>query len=135
MALATTLGLLPLAVVGCSGGIAALPLPGGPPDGPSYEVVVEFSDVLDLVPSSAVKVNDVTVGRVDAVTLSGWTARVRVRIARTVQLPDNATASIRQTSLLGEKFVALAAPTNESAQGELRDGDVIPLSRTQRTAE
>ncbi|NHA00701.1 hypothetical protein G5V59_13650 [Nocardioides sp. W3-2-3] len=33
-------------------------------------------------------------------------------------------ASIRQTSLLGEKFVSLAAPTN-GGQGRLSDGDVI----------
>jgi phospholipid/cholesterol/gamma-HCH transport system substrate-binding protein len=128
-------GLLVLAAAGCSGGIGALPLPGGAPDGPSYDVLVEFTDVLDLVPHSAVKVNDVTVGTVTAVSLSGWTARARLRVARTVHLPDNATAAIRQTSLLGEKFVALAGPTSESAQGELGDGDVIPLSRTQRTAE
>ena len=128
--------VLALAMAGCSsGGIASLPLPGGAPNGPSYEVVVEFTDVLDLVPQSAVKVNDVTVGSVADVSLSGWTARVRVRIARDIHLPDNATAAIRQTSLLGEKFVALAAPTDTSAEGELSDGDVIPLSRTRRTAE
>ena len=128
--------LLVLVMGGCSSaGLADLPLPGGAPDGPSYEVVVEFTDVLDLVPQSAVKVNDVTVGSVVGVSLSGWTARVRARIARTVHLPDNATAAIRQTSLLGEKFVALAPPDNEQPQGALSDGDVIPLSRTRRTAE
>lgn len=129
-------GALALAVAGCSPtGLAGLPLPGGAPDGPSYDVTVEFTDVLDLVPAAAVKVNDVTVGSVADVSLSGWTARVRVRLARTVHLPDNATAAVRQTSLLGEKFVELAAPTGEKAQGELSDGDVIPLSRTRRTAE
>jgi phospholipid/cholesterol/gamma-HCH transport system substrate-binding protein len=56
-------------------------------------------------------------------------------VDRKVRLPDNATAAIRQTSLLGEKFVALAAPTTEPAQGSLSDGDVIPLSRTGRSAE
>jgi phospholipid/cholesterol/gamma-HCH transport system substrate-binding protein len=50
-------------------------------------------------------------------------------------LPANATAMIRQSSLLGEKFVELAAPTGQQATGRLTDGAVIPVSRTSRTAE
>lgn len=117
--------------------VASLALTGcfSRPGRPAYSVVVEFSDVLDLVPRSAVKVNDVTVGSVEKVWLSGWTARVRARVGGDVKLPDNATAAVRQTSLLGEKFVALSAPVGEPATGELSDGDVIPLSRTKRTAE
>jgi phospholipid/cholesterol/gamma-HCH transport system substrate-binding protein len=118
-----------------SGGLADIPLPGGAPDGPSYTVTVEFIDVLDLVPQAAVKVNDVTVGSVEKIWLVGWTAQVRLRVASTVRLPDNATAAIRQSSLLGEKFVALAAPPDETAQGELSEGDVIPVTRTRRSAE
>ena len=127
---------LVLLLAGCSGGgLADVPLPGGAPDGPAYRVTIEFADVLDLVPQSAVKVNDVTVGAVERVWLSNWTARVLVRVATSVRLPDNATAAIRQTSLLGEKFVALAAPVGEPARGELSDGDVIGLERTRRSAE
>jgi phospholipid/cholesterol/gamma-HCH transport system substrate-binding protein len=120
---------LTLAAAGCTA------LPGAAPHGPSYQVVVEFSDVLDLVPQSAVKVNDVTVGSVERIWLSGWTARVQVRVAASTHLPDNATAALRQTSLLGEKFVALAPPDGEAPRGELSDGDVIPLARTRRAAE
>lgn len=115
--------------------VADLPLPGGAAGGPSYHVTVEFSDVLDLVRQSAVRVDDVTVGEVEDISLTGWTARVRIRIADHVKLPDNAIATIRQTSLLGEKFVSLAEPTAEPATGELSDGDVVPLSRTGRSAE
>jgi phospholipid/cholesterol/gamma-HCH transport system substrate-binding protein len=110
-------------------------LPGGAPSGPSYRVTAEFADVLDLVPQAAVKVNDVTVGSVEGVTLSGWTARVVLRVDRGVTLPANATASIRQTSLLGEKYVALAGPLTDSPQGTLADGGTIPLSRTGRGVE
>jgi phospholipid/cholesterol/gamma-HCH transport system substrate-binding protein len=117
-----------LALSGCQ-------LPGGAPGGPSYQVTAEFSDVLDLVPQAAVKVNDVTVGSVDRITLSGWTARVRLRVSRDVRLPANATAAIRQSSLLGEKFVTLAAPPGQPAEGTLTGGAVIPLARTSRSAE
>lgn len=110
-------------------------LPGGAPSGPSYQVSADFTEVLDLVPQAAVKVNDVTVGSVVKISLSGWDARVRMKIGRDVQLPANATAMIRQSSLLGEKFVELAAPTGEQATGRLTNGAVIPVSRTSRTAE
>lgn len=115
--------------------VADLPLPGGAPAGDGYTVSAEFSDVLDLVPQAAVKVDDVTVGSVEKISLSGWHARVRLRIDRAVRLPANATAAVRQSSLLGEKYVALASPPTEAAQGRLADGDVIPLSRTTRGAE
>ncbi|MEV1289149.1 MCE family protein [Micromonospora sp. NPDC049679] len=115
--------------------LADLPLPGGAPSGVGYEINVEFTDVLDLVPQAAVKVDDVTVGSVEKISLSGWTARTRLRIDRKVRLPANATAAVRQSSLLGEKYVALAAPSGGAARAQLADGDVIPLSRTKRGAE
>lgn len=114
--------------------LADLPLPGGAPAGAGYTVTAEFSDVLDLVPQAAVKVDDVTVGSVEKIWLAGWTARVRLRIDRAVRLPANATAAVRQSSLLGEKYVTVDAPPT-GASGRLADGDVIPLSRTQRGAE
>ena len=39
--------------------------------------------------------------------LSGWVAEVQVAVNSDVRLPANAYARIRQTSLLGEKFVSL----------------------------
>ncbi|HCU49658.1 MAG TPA: mammalian cell entry protein [Micromonosporaceae bacterium] len=110
-------------------------LPGGAPTGSSYVVTAEFGDVLDLVPQAAVKVNDVTVGSVEEIKLSGWVAVVRLRVSNDVKLPDNASAAIRQSSLLGEKFVALAAPATEAPQGSLGNGDTIGLAQTRRGAE
>ncbi|GAA4713230.1 MCE family protein [Phytohabitans rumicis] len=127
---------LALLLGGCSlPSLADVPLPGGAPSGPSYRITVEFADVLDLVPQAAVKVDDVTVGSVEDISLSGWTARVRLRVDKKVELPANATAAVRQTSLLGEKFVAVSPPTTEAARGRLSDGDTIPLARTRRGAE
>ncbi|MQA05406.1 MAG: MCE family protein [Streptosporangiales bacterium] len=124
-------------LTGCKfGGVHDLPLPGGADTGKDpYTIEVEFLDVLDLVPRSAVKVGDVAVGQVTEVRLDGWHARVTVELQRTVRLPDNARAAVQQTSLLGEKYVQLAEPTTEQARGRLADGDLIPLSRTQRAAE
>ncbi len=128
--------LAPLALVsGCVSSVGDLPLPGGADLGDDpYTVVIEFADVLDLVPQSAVKVNDVSVGRVSKVELKGWRAQVTVAINRDVELPDQATASIRQTSILGEKYVSLAAPV-EAGGGRLDEGDVIPMERTGQAPE
>ncbi|TLS43834.1 MCE family protein [Streptomyces montanus] len=111
-------------------------LPGGAAaDGHAYHVTVEFRDVLDLVPQSAVKVNNVTVGAVEKVELAGWHARVRLRVADSVKLPGNAVAELRQTSMLGEKYVALSAPPDVAPVGRLGDGARIPLSRSGRNPE
>ncbi|WP_326669043.1 MCE family protein [Streptomyces canus] len=111
-------------------------LPGGAAaDGHAYHVTVEFRDVLDLVPQSAVKVNNVTVGAVEKVQLDGWHARVRLRVADSVKLPANAVAELRQTSMLGEKYVALSAPSGTAPVGRLGDGDRVPLSRSGRNPE
>ena len=48
-------------------------------------------------------------------------------------LPENATAALRQTSLLGEKFVSIDKPAQPT--GRLRDGMTIPLARTTRNAD
>ncbi|NUQ31375.1 MAG: MCE family protein [Dermatophilaceae bacterium] len=123
-----------LALGGCSA--YDLPLPGGAGTGDdSYTVTAEFADVLDLVPQSSVKVNQVTVGSVEDIQVTGWTATVRLRLPRSVVLPDNATAELKQTSLLGEKYVALAAPTDAEPEGRLGEGDRIPLARTSRNPE
>ena len=116
--------------------LADLPLPGGQGSGgPVYHVTVEFRDVMDLVPKAAVKVNDVTVGSVDKIEIHGWSAQVLLSLSRSVHLPANAVAKLRQTSLLGEKYVSLEAPTDEAPTGRLADGAVIPLARSGRNAE
>jgi phospholipid/cholesterol/gamma-HCH transport system substrate-binding protein len=112
-------------------------LPGGADLGDDpYDVEVEFLDVLDLVPQSEVRVADVPVGRVEEIELADdWTARVTVAVNGDIELPANAVAMIQQSSLLGEKYVELAAPGGEQPQGELTDGSVIPLERTNRNVE
>lgn len=135
---AAAVGLATVLVLsGCEfRGVQELPLPGGADVGDDpYEVKVEFADVLDLVPESAVKVNDVSVGRVADVELDGWNALVTLEIRGDVKLPDNTVAGLRQTSLLGEKFVSLSPPADEQPAGRLSNGDLIPLDRSGRNPE
>ncbi|MFD3778756.1 MCE family protein [Streptomyces sp. NPDC058612] len=119
-------------------GIESLPLPGGADLGSHpYTVTAELTDVLSLVPQSAVKVNDVAVGRVTEIRLGtgSWTARVTMKINGDIRLPADAGARLQQSSLLGEKFIELIAPTEDTGGARLTDGSTIPLSRTSRNTE
>lgn len=125
---------LAIASVGLSGcgfhGLYSANLPGGPDLGSHpYTVTIEFADVLDLVPQSNVKVNDVAVGKVVSVSLDGWIAKVKIKVNHGVHLPANARAAVRQSSLLGEKFVDLEQPLAKP-EGTLGDGAKIPLTST-----
>ncbi|HYZ54890.1 MAG TPA: MCE family protein [Streptosporangiaceae bacterium] len=136
-AIAAAAAVMALALAGCSSsgfnGIYSIPLPGGANLGShSYQVIARFADVLDLVPQSAVKVNDVSVGRVTNIYLPqrSWTASVTMLINGSVHLPANAIAQVEQSSLLGEQYIALSAPPGIPATGKLANGAVIPEYRT-----
>ena len=119
---------------GCS--IYDVPLPGGTDVGDdAITVHVKFRDALDLVPQSNVRVDDVSVGKVTKVKLDGYTADVTVALPKDIGLPDNVRAEIRQTSLLGEKFVSLSTPDKGASSGKLGDGDTIGLDHTGRNPE
>jgi phospholipid/cholesterol/gamma-HCH transport system substrate-binding protein len=118
-------------------GIYAIPLPGGANLGSHpYQVTAQFADAGDLVPQSAVMVNDVAVGRVTRIFLPArsWTANVTMLVNGSVHLPANAIAEIQQSSLLGEQFIALSVPPGIAPAGRLADGAVIPVSRTTSNA-
>jgi phospholipid/cholesterol/gamma-HCH transport system substrate-binding protein len=118
-----------VALAGCGfKGAYSLPLPGGAGGGPVYHVTAVFADVQDLVPMSAVRVDDVAVGDVTGIDYDPTDnrAHVHMRIKKSVHLPANAIATLEQTTLLGEKYIAIGPPANEPSSTEpLRDGAVI----------
>lgn len=119
-------------LAGCGfDGVYSLPLPGAKGSGDdTYRVTAQFEDVLDLVPYSAVKVQNATVGHVVEVNLVDGHAEVVLQLEQAVRLPANAVGRVAETSLLGEKYVSLDPPRDEPPVGELTDGDVVPLART-----
>ena len=129
--------VLAVAASGCRfDGAYDLPLPGSPvSDDNSFQITADFRDILNVVPKSPVMVDDVTVGEVTEIERVGWHARLTMRVKDDVVLPDNAIADIRQVSLLGEKYVALEAPTQGKGTGRLSDGDEIGLADTGRNPE
>jgi phospholipid/cholesterol/gamma-HCH transport system substrate-binding protein len=126
-------------LAGCSfGGLNSIDMPGTAGHGKgSYTITVELPDVATLPQNSPVMVDDVTVGSVsgvEAVQRADGTffAAVELSLDGNVDLPDNSTATVAQTSLLGSQHVELARPVGKSAQGRLRDGSNIPVSQTGR---
>ncbi|NYG58796.1 phospholipid/cholesterol/gamma-HCH transport system substrate-binding protein [Nocardioides daedukensis] len=124
-----------LSLTACSFDIGKVPLPGGADVGDDpIELTATFPDVLDLVPQSTVKLADVTIGKVTSVELDGQKAKVTLEIRRDADLPANTTAEIRQTSLLGEKFVSLNVPEEPAAE-TLGNGDSVALAPGNRNPE
>ncbi|OBA64342.1 mammalian cell entry protein [Nocardia sp. 852002-20019_SCH5090214] len=139
MGAVAVVGVTAVLVGSCSSdGIYSVPLPGGADVGDHpMHIDVRFDDVLDLVPQSAVKVEGVPVGRVESIDVApdGWTASVHTVVNSSVKLPANAHAEVRQSNLLGEKFVELSAPKDEASPDRLKDGAVIPVDRTRHAVE
>ncbi|HWI42938.1 MAG TPA: MCE family protein [Nocardioides sp.] len=141
--LVTTLGVLAVGAVVLVLALNALPditrtrLPGAAGGSDTYSVQARFRDVLDLVPNSTVRVADVPVGRVSSIDVArdehGYVAVAKLEIDSDHPLPAGTVATIRSTSLLGEKYVALIAPA--TGGGSLRQAGTIPLSRTTQDVE
>lgn len=111
-------------------GLYDIPLPGGADLGDNpITAHIRMANVYDLVPQAAVKFHNVTIGKITKITLANkqhgpWQADVAIQVNRKqAQLPANATGEIRQTSLLGEKYVELVAPQN--GQGHLADNATL----------
>lgn len=113
-------------------GVYSLPLPGAPGGGAhTYQVHLQFSDVLDLVPDSDCMVNAAPVGHITSIAVQGDHALVTCLLPDSVHLPANCVAQISETSLLGEKFVELSPPpAGVEPVGRLAAGALVPLSRT-----
>ncbi|WP_418060247.1 MCE family protein [Pimelobacter simplex] len=141
---AALLATVSLGLTGCGiigGGVYDAPLPGGADVGDDpITITAEFTDVLDLVPQSNVKVDNVSVGRVTKVKLGsdGQTAVVEMVVRKDIDLPGQTIARLQQTSLLGEKYVALVRPEGGGAgapvASRLTDGARLSTADTDAAA-
>lgn len=129
-------------LVGCGLDPVDLPIPGSYVAGEKYSVEIEFASVLNLPRKAKVVIDGVDAGVLEKVELVGTTAVATVDLSSAVQLPKGTQAELRQSTILGEIYIALLPPT-ESAdtaessgaempteEGFLADGDVIPIERT-----
>ena len=128
-----------LLLAGCQfGGLNSLNMPGTAGHGSgSYTITVELPDVATLPQNSPVMIDDVTVGSVSGIEAmqrpdGTFFAAVKLSLDGNVNLPQNSTATVAQTSLLGSQHIELAPPVDQSGEGKLKDGSNIPLSQARR---
>ncbi len=131
------LSVAPLALVGAllAGcgyeGASSLPLPGAIGGKGTYAVTVVLEDATNLVPKETCRSNDTVIGSVESVELDkDLNARVVCRIKDSVRLPANAQATLSETSLLGERFIALDPPPGVDPVGTLEPGTTMPAATT-----
>ena len=132
VAVTTTLASAVAALVsGCQwNGLNSLPLPGTEGGGPgSYVVQAQLPDVGYIQQNSRVRVGDANVGTITKIERQGWHALVTMTLNDDVVLPENATATVGQTSLLGSLHIELAPPVDQAPEGRLHEGSLIPLAR------
>lgn len=125
-------------VSGCGVNVQQMPLPGGVDVGDNpNEYMIEFANILDLVPQSVVKMDGIPVGKVTKIDVpeNSWNARVYVRVKNTVDLSNESRAAVQQTNLLGEKFVALSEPKDSDADPRQNQNVPIPTARTKTTTD
>jgi phospholipid/cholesterol/gamma-HCH transport system substrate-binding protein len=119
-------------VAGCGyQGASSLPLPGAIGGKNTYPITVVLPVATNLVAKETCRSNDTVIGSVESVDLDkNLRARVVCRIKKSVHLPANVTASLSETSLLGERFVALDPPAGVAPTGVLAPGTTLPASST-----
>ena len=110
--------------------VDALPQPGSPP-GPVYDIVIEFSNVLNLPDRAKVIMDGTTVGVVTQVNLKSDHVDVTSEIQSSVTVPTNTRATLQQSTVLGDTYVALERPpAGKAAASSVAQGGTVPLAQT-----
>jgi phospholipid/cholesterol/gamma-HCH transport system substrate-binding protein len=81
--------------------------------GGGYLLTIDFPSVGGLKAGSAVEIAGVPVGRVERIGLADYQARVTIRVNGSVQLQEDAIASIKTKGLIGEKFIRISPGGSE----------------------
>ena len=108
-----SLGVFVLAGILCLGylsiKLAKMEVLGG--DG--YEIYAIFSDIGGLKKGSSVVVAGVEVGRVRAITVENYEARVVLSLRENLEIQEDAIASIKTKGLIGEKYIQITPGGSE----------------------
>lgn len=94
----------------------------------TISATVTFDDVADMANGALVELADVPIGKVASIKLAGNRARLRLEFRADAKVPQDVTARVRRTSVIGEKFVELRPDTDDIHAPLLRDGAVISKS-------
>lgn len=92
--------------------------------GGGYVVTADFPSVGGLKAGSAVEIAGVDIGRVEAIGLDNYQARVTLRINAGVKLQEDSIASIKTKGLIGEKYIRISPGGSDTligAGGRIRE--------------
>jgi phospholipid/cholesterol/gamma-HCH transport system substrate-binding protein len=112
------LGLLAMAYISIR--LGQLPWAGGS----SYNVTATFSTTGGLQRGADVDSAGVKVGRVEKITLEDYEAVVTLSIDSTIELQEDAIASIKTRGLIGEKYIRITPGGSDrliAAGGRIRE--------------
>jgi phospholipid/cholesterol/gamma-HCH transport system substrate-binding protein len=103
----------------------------GSSGGDAYVVEVRFQNIGGLKVRAPVRSAGVTVGRVSSIALDSQTYEgvVTLELNRAMPFPEDSTARILTSGLLGDQYVGLEPGVE--AEKMLSDNSKIPASRTQ----
>ena len=76
--------------------------------GTGYLVTADFPSVGGLKAGSGVEIAGVLIGRVEAIGLADYQARVVLRLNSDVKLQEDSIASIKTKGLIGEKYIRIS---------------------------
>lgn len=112
------LGLLAMAYISIR--LGQLPWAGGS----SYNVTATFSTTGGLQRGADVDIAGVKVGRVEKITLEDYEAVVTLSIDSSIELQEDAIASIKTRGLIGEKYIRITPGGSDrliAAGGRIRE--------------
>jgi len=99
----------------------------------TYKLTAAFTDATGVFKGDAVKLAGVDVGRVQGAKIEHGQAFVTFTVARSVRLTTDSVVGIRWRNVLGQRFLYLYPGDGQGRR--LRDGDVVPTSRTETAGD
>ncbi|WP_208300493.1 MlaD family protein [Mycobacterium sp. DL592] len=107
--------------------VNSLPQVGGGDDG--YPVTIEFTNVLNLPDQAKVVQDGKTVGVVTRIDLKSDHVDVVARIDSDTVIPGASRATLQQSTVLGDTYVALQDPSDDGGAATPRSAAVAPGGR------
>ncbi|GAA5070563.1 MlaD family protein [Nocardia iowensis] len=128
---------LTVPAAGCSFDPSSVPVPGSEVSGDTYDIHIQFANVLNLPARAKIMANGAQVGTVSGVSVvdsaetggRGGYVVVDARISRSARLPADTHAELRQNTVLGDIHLALLTPP-DGFDKLLPEGGTIPLAQT-----
>jgi phospholipid/cholesterol/gamma-HCH transport system substrate-binding protein len=95
----------------------------------AYKVTADFKAGGGLYENANVTYRGVTIGRVESVGLSNDGVVADMRLNTDTPVPENATATVKSVSAVGEQYIDLVPP-KDASNTMLRDGSNIAVQNT-----